>query len=72
MPDSNLLYSWIYTLSLSADACFRFKLKNRGFEDLPLVGDWAYFVNQKEYEDYVKLHKGEEYVREGWHRTNVP
>jgi hypothetical protein len=55
--------SWLYTLFLSLDGNFRVKLKDRKLPDIPLTRDLAYFVDQDRYLDYVKLHKGEEYVR---------
>ena len=48
---------------LSVDANFRLKLKARGLDDVALLGDWGYYVNEVGYTDYVKLHASDVEVR---------
>ena len=55
-----LLYSlfsvvvrWKNTLFLGIDACFKLKLKDRGFKDPSLCVGSAYMVNADSYQEYL-------------------
>ena len=45
--------SWKNTLFLGVDACFKLKLKDRGFDDPDLGTGLAYMVNEDSYQAYL-------------------
>lgn len=52
---SNLLFSWLDTLTLMLDANFRLKSKERGIKTDPALGSGlAYYVEEGKYQDYLK------------------
>jgi hypothetical protein len=60
LPFYSLLYSlalivasWKNTLFLGIDACFKLKLKDRGFNDPNLGTGLAYMANQSLYQTYL-------------------
>lgn len=46
-------YSWLYTLYLAMDACFKLKLKNRRLHDPDLGTGWSYFVEDSKYQTFL-------------------
>ena len=44
---------WKNTLFLGIDACFKLKLKDRGFRDPDLCTGSAYMVNEDSYQKYL-------------------
>ncbi|EIN05248.1 hypothetical protein PUNSTDRAFT_75081, partial [Punctularia strigosozonata HHB-11173 SS5] len=57
LPDNwetDLRRSWLYTQFIGVDACFKLKLRDRGFQD-PALGDGlAYFVSDVQYKHHLK------------------
>lgn len=49
---------WKNTLYLGIDACFKLKLKDRGFDDPDLGTGLAYMVNEDSYQTYLSANKG--------------
>lgn len=48
-----VVISWLNTLYLGIDACFKLKLKDRGFSDPDLGTSLAYMVNNNRYRDHL-------------------
>lgn len=48
-----LVVRWKNTLFLGIDACFKLKLKDRGFDDPDLCAGSAYMVNEDSYQKYL-------------------
>jgi len=47
--------SWLYSLIVTADANYKMKLKEKGIENDPPLGDgWGHFAPTGPYNDYVK------------------
>ena len=49
---------WKNTLFLGIDACFKLKLKDRGFKDPDLSAGTAYMVNEASYQTYLAANVG--------------
>lgn len=57
-------YRWIFTLYLAMDANFRLKLRERGIKNDPELGPgWAYFVNDREYQQSMSTFGDQKEVR---------
>lgn len=52
-----LVIRWKNTLFLGIDACFKLKLKDRGFDDPDLGTGLAYMVGEGPYQAYLDLNK---------------
>ena len=50
-----VVVSWKNTLFVGIDACFKTKLKDRGFNDPDLGTGLAYMVNENQYQTYLAL-----------------
>jgi hypothetical protein len=50
---SFLVVSWKNTLFLGIDACFKLKLKDRGFKDPDLGTNLVYMVNNRDYAKHL-------------------
>ena len=48
-----VIVSWKNTLFLGVDACFKLKLKDRGFDDPDLSIGLAYMVKEGPYQTYL-------------------
>ncbi|KAI0054927.1 hypothetical protein BV25DRAFT_1922257 [Artomyces pyxidatus] len=48
---------WKYAIMLAIDANFKLKLKNRGLDDVQLAPGWAYFVDEKPYQEHIAQYK---------------
>ncbi|EIN10007.1 hypothetical protein PUNSTDRAFT_133777 [Punctularia strigosozonata HHB-11173 SS5] len=44
---------WMYTLFIAIDACFKLKLRNRGFTAPPLGDGLSYFVKEEKYREHL-------------------
>jgi hypothetical protein len=53
---------WKNTLFLGIDACFKLKLKDRGFKDPDLSTGMAYMVNEPSYQAYLNTNSAVEPV----------
>jgi hypothetical protein len=56
-----IYFSWLYALFLGIDANFRLKRKNVSSDkaDPDLNQGCAYFVEEKEYKEYLEVHKAD-------------
>lgn len=52
---SKPVVSWKDTLFVGIDACFKTKLKDRGFNDPDLGTGLAYMVKENQYQEYLAL-----------------
>jgi hypothetical protein len=48
------IYSYIYTQFLAVDGNFKLRLKDRGISDPELAPGWAYFVEEENYQAFIK------------------
>ena len=55
---STVIVRWKNTLFLGIDACFKLKLKERGFNDPDLCAGLAYMVNEDQYQAYLDANVG--------------
>lgn len=46
--------SFLYTQFLAVDANFKLKSKSRGISDPELAPGWSYFVNEEQYQAFIK------------------
>ena len=71
-PQLKSFARWLYSLILVIDANFRLKLKEKGIEDDPALGDgWAHWVSSKPYQAYIKEYGYQAEVRHDFHRTAI-
>jgi hypothetical protein len=55
---------WLYSLTLTIDANFRLKNKDRSIENDPPLGDgWGHWVPDKPYQEHLKKHGYQKEVR---------
>jgi hypothetical protein len=47
-------YRFIYTQFLAVDGNFKLRLKDRGITDPELAPGWAYFVEEENYQTFIK------------------
>lgn len=47
-------YRYIYTQFLAVDGNFKLRLKERGITDPELAPGWAYFVEEDNYQEFLK------------------
>jgi hypothetical protein len=47
-------YRYIYTQFLAVDGNFKLRLKDRGITDPELAPGWAYFVEEENYQNFIK------------------
>ena len=47
-------YRYIYTQFLAVDGNFKLRLKDRGITDPELAPGWAYFVEEEDYQAFIK------------------
>jgi len=47
-------YRYIYTQFLAVDGNFKLRLKDRGIADPELAPGWAYFVEEENYQAFIK------------------
>jgi hypothetical protein len=47
-------YRYIYTQFLAVDGNFKLRLKDRGITDPELAPGWAYFVEEENYQEFIK------------------
>lgn len=47
-------YRYLYTLFLGVDGNFKLRLKERGITDPELAPGWAYFVEENNYQAFIK------------------
>lgn len=53
-PLYNYDYRYIYTQFLAIDGNFKLRLKDRGISDPELAPGWAYFVEEENYQTFIK------------------
>ena len=47
-------YRYIYTQFLAVNGNFKLRLKDRGITDPELAPGWAYFVEEENYQEFIK------------------
>ena len=51
---TDLVHKYIYTQFLAVDGNFKLQLKDRGITDPELAPGWAYFVEEENYQSFIK------------------